>query len=383
MPTAGELCGGFWDGSGVSPVVDAYAAAAALLGDNATGQGAPAPLRGWTLRADQLAVGAAGNGRPTYGYPAPAETPAWVAPDPTGSVLTSGVDFSTSGGYVWFNADPLPTAPAGYLTWPGGLPVAVADVWYAPNPTADNVTPYQDATYAALAAALAAACDSPASGPTVETVLDVWRGPDGAWRVVTDAAGYRLPSSPVVAVGNVLAPLSPLGGAWALTRLGPYKPALTYLTTPGWFHQNVAPGGITWYDQTVSLVVDVVGGRTRVRWALGGASQGDVDAFWAESHNRGTAAGAKSLAQAMDLRATPVGDPGPESLPLTVNPLDFVCRQLFGGNAYLSVVSAAAFGPNAASDAARQAAVRAAAGPYVAAFEYAGAPPALAVRTPS
>lgn len=382
MATAGELFGGFWDGAYASPVVDAYASAwSALAGPPAGATGGPAPVA-WTVRRAE-AVSPGPDGRPTTGYPAPATDfdPAWVAFG--SSLLAAGADFTVVGGYVWFEVDPLLTAP-GYLVWGGDGPTTAADLWagtYAP-PAAGEPPPA--ATAYAVAVALAAACDSPATGPVPETVEAVWADADGRYRVVTDAAAYRLPAgdSPAVAAGDVLPAGVPLGTAWVLTRLGPAEPAVDRVALPADFHQGVTAGPTVWYATTAPLVVDTVDGRTRVRWRIGG-DPADVDAVWAASHARGTAAGATSLAQAMDVRAAPVGDPGPESLPTVVSPMGFLCRELLAGCAYQLVVRPARFGPAAVAAAARTAAVRAAAGPYTAVFEWTDAVPELAEVDPA
>ena len=235
-----------------------------------------------------------------------------------------------------------------------------------------------------MSAAIAAMCDSPATTQT-ETVEAVWYDSAGVYRVVTDIAGYVLPEGDTasVAVGDVLPLGTPLGTAWTLTRLGTRKPAIPHMTTPASFHLGVTTGGITWFDTTVALIVDTVDDRTRVRWPLGGTQQ-DVDDFWDASHAYGTEEGARSLAQAMDTRANPVGDPGPESLPLYVNPLEFVCRELFGGAAYVLVVRPDMFGENGETDATvRGETIRAAAGPHVAVFEYEDEIPETPQVTPS
>lgn len=374
---------GFWTGE-VSAVVDLYASACALIADETGVRDGAVKTRGFSIRADQMVLGAAGNGRPTYGYPAPG-SPAWITFGPgSGPLMVAGVDFTTSGGYVWFNADPVLTAPVRYLVWPAGSAVTAADGWWGEYKAPPAAAAPQVGTVAALSAALAGLCDSPATGAAGEVVDDVWLG-GGAYRVVTDIAGYALPEgdTPVVGIGDVLPLGAPLGAAWTLTRLGPGKPDIEYVTTPASFHLGVTSGTITWRDLSVPTVVDTVDDRTRVRWALGG-DQADVDALWTASHAYGTEDGARSLAQAMDTRADPVGDPGPESLPTYVNPLEFVCRELFGGTAYALVVRPDKFGPDGETDAAvRAATVRAAAGPHVVVFEYEDEIPQLPQVDPS
>lgn len=382
MPTVGDLCGGFWAGAYASPPLESYVAIAALLAEHAA-EVSRSRVGGWTIPAADL-VTSVSSGRSVYGYPVPLHTPNWIAADLIGGrVLTDGIDFVVSDGYVLFDEDPSTWATVRRLTWVDGDPVEVSDVLYG-SVEANAPATYDPATRMGIVSAVAEACDSPASGPAEETVEVVWQGHDGVWRVVTDASTYRLveADTPSVAVGDVLPPGTAVGSAWELTKLGPAKPDLTHLTIPASYHQGVTEGGITWYDETVNLVVDTVSSRTRVRWTLGG-DEDDVVAFWEESHARGITAGATSLAQAMDTRTNPTGDPGAESLPVTVNPLEFVCQELLAGNAYLLVVYPDRFGPAASTEAERTTAVRKAAGPYVTVFAYEDEVPELERVSPA
>lgn len=376
---------GFWSGPTGTEAVSLYAQAVALIADETAVRDGSVKSRGWTIRAEEMVTGAAGNGRPVYGYPAPGE-PAWITFAPgTGNLLVAGVDFKTSDDYVWFDTDPLLIASVSYLTWSGGSASAAADgLWGEHLVHPESVQP-QVGTVAALSDALVELCDSPATTGKTETVEDVWYDSAGAYRVITDIAGYVLPAGDTASVttGAVLPLGTPLGTAWTLTRLGPAKPALAHLTTPADFHLGVTVGGITWFDTTVALMVDTVDGRTRVRWPLGGTQQ-DVDDFWAASHAYGLETGARTLAQAMDTRADPVGDPGPASLPVYVNPLEFVCRELLAGTGYALVVRPAVFGPAGVASATQRASVvRAAAGPHVTVIEYEDEIPQTAQVTPS
>jgi hypothetical protein len=378
MPTAAELCGGAWDGG--PPPVDDYARAAALV--------AAGTVRGWALRADTRTDAAADNGRPVVAHPAPVSDPVWVDVDPaTGVVLGRGVDFDAADGAatVEFDTDPLAAAAAGYLVWPGGVATPAADVWYGPAPPAAVIPGYQAGTYAALAAAYAGACDSPATAATAETVEAVWRGPDGVWRVVTDVAAYRLPAydapNAMVVAGLTLPAGTPLGTAWTLTRLGPDLPDVDYLTVPAWYTQGVTTGNVTFYPGPTPLVISSAGGHTVVKFALG-ASAPDLAAYWAASDARGQESGARSLAHALDTRANPVGEPGPESLPVVIRPLEFVCREVFAGTAFQVVLEPSRFGPAAAADVDRRKAVTAAAGTSTCVFEWDGPSPSVPELSP-
>ncbi len=386
VPTAGELVSGFWAGEYPSGPMDAYALGSYLLGRNAAGYGTVAPLRAWTVRADQRqAVGP--DGRPTVGYPAPSYTPAWVAYDLTGgSVLAAGIDFTMADGYVWFETDPVYAATVRGHVWTDTGPVGTAILFTSTKIPTVPPPANDPGTYAALVAAVVAGCQSPATGSGAETVEAVHVGPDTRYRVVTDAAAYRLPAgdTPAVGVGITLPPYSPVGTAWRLDRLGlPYPPLAGVTVPPGFLPASGSGGPITFYNHTVPIVVDTVSTRTRVRWPLGGSSA-DVDALWAASHAWGTGAGGRTLAQALDTRVSPTTEPTAADLPRTVNPFQFACRELFAGTAYLLVVDATKFGPGAATVAATTAAVTLAGWPHAAVIVWdGGAQPTPAEVTPT
>jgi len=381
MPSASDVCGSFWGTAILSEFADAYVSASRACLEHAT-KYSPGFIRGWTLLSTDLTLGSA-NGRPTYGYPLPLNIPTIVAADLVGGrVLIRDIDFSISNNTIWFNDDPLLSwATVKRFQWVSGSPVSAADLIYVA--TDDAVEPNTESTYESLINAIVTSCDSPASVGG-ETVTDVWADADGTYRVITDKSAYLLPSSdtPSVAVGAALKKGQPIGSAWILTKLGPALPDLSYLTVPADYHQGVTSGGVTWYNGTRNLVVDTVSSRTRVRWPLG-ASGGDFTAFWTESHTTGIAGSVKSLAQAMDVRANPVGDPDATSLPTTVNPLQFVCQELFQGNAYLLIVNSAKLGPKATSTADRQAATAKAVGPYATVFDYTDTMPSIPEITPT
>lgn len=83
-------------------------------------------------------------------------------------------------------------------------------------------------------------------------------------------------------------------------------------------------------------------GRAFVRFDVGGF-QADVDRFWENAQSRGKVQG-KTLAELLDTRANPPTDPslppeitqpGPEHLPPTINPLEFVVDNLLKNNLFL------------------------------------------------
>jgi len=381
-PTTAELVGGFWSGAYASDVIDAYAAACAYLTDPVTGVSQNTKLKPWVLRADQ-SVSPGLDGRATVGYPIPgSDSPVWVSTGLFGGKqLVAGVDFSVSDNYVWFETDPIKTAAVRRLDWSTGSPVLTASIWYGIKSTDVVVDNSVDGTLVSLTNTLAVVCDSPGTGITVETVQDVWTNAVGSKKVITDKGAYNLHPNdvPSVAVGQTLPPGSPLGSAWQLTRLGP-NCNLPYVTTPSYFHVGITSGNITWWNTSVPTVIDTVSGRTRLRFKLGGTT-GDLTAFWADSHARGVASG-KTLAQCLDTRPTPTGDPLAADLPTTVNPMRLLCQELIGGCGFQLLIKSACLGPKAVLTANRNKAVCKAAGPYTAVFEFIDTIPSIAALDP-
>jgi hypothetical protein len=186
----------------------------------------------------------------------------------------------------------------------------------------------------------------------------------------------------VVAVGDVLTAGDALGDTWALTRLaGPNFPARVTVSPELTYAATTA--GLTWYNQEVATIVDTVGTRTRIRWALGG-TLADVNAYWTASHALGLAAG-RTLAQMLDRRPNPdpAVDPTPADLPAYVNPLKLLAQDVYAGAAYTVVYDDAKAGPAALPAAARRAYVNKAAAPLAALFWYPQEVPALPLTPPT
>lgn len=71
---------------------------------------------------------------------------------------------------------------------------------------------------------------------------------------------------------------------------------------------------------------------------------GDVDTFWERAQTLGKEAGKKTLAELLDIRANPVGQPLPAYLPATINPLEFVLENIMKNNLTIVKVRASALG---------------------------------------
>jgi hypothetical protein len=75
----------------------------------------------------------------------------------------------------------------------------------------------------------------------------------------------------------------------------------------------------------------------QVTFEIAGA-QPAIDAFWAYVRAREAATG-KALANYLDVRPNPDGDPTPSSLPATINPLEFACEHLLRRGTFLVEVA--------------------------------------------
>jgi hypothetical protein len=99
-------------------------------------------------------------------------------------------------------------------------------------------------------------------------------------------------------------------------------------------------------DKEVPLVYELDStGRAKVSFELGGFP-GDVEQYWDDVHARGISMGF-TLANYLDKRANPFGDPKASDLPAYVNPMKLVLRHLLGYNLFIVKLKAGLEGPNA------------------------------------
>jgi len=98
-------------------------------------------------------------------------------------------------------------------------------------------------------------------------------------------------------------------------------------------------------DKTLVVTSDE-NGKTRLEWELGGFP-GDVEAFFDELHARGIEKG-QTLANLLDVRENPSTEPEAASLPATINPLEFVIKNVLRHNAFLVRIKVNGIGEDAA-----------------------------------
>jgi hypothetical protein len=112
------------------------------------------------------------------------------------------------------------------------------------------------------------------------------------------------------------------------------------LLTAGFFAELV------FENEDKALVVETDDdGYTRLSWEISGWP-GDVEEFFDSLHARGLAEG-QTLAHLLDERTNKVGEPGASNLPATINPLEFLCENIFRNHAFLVTVEASSMGRNA------------------------------------
>lgn len=280
------------------------------------------------------------------------------------AVLVRGLDFEVGAGELRFRADPFadarfarsPVTEDGvevdqeldlWLYRPDFDRALVQDHWgyvvgaegasspaykRAVNALYDMLTFGTSARRVVEAAAAAAGLPLGLAGEVVEGVVD-----DGLHQVVlTDRSAHRLPraTTATVAAGDVLTGGQTLCDGVELIEFnrGALPADLEGLTVGRGLLLGAYVSDLGFPNREVAVATKTVAGRLRVSWELGG-HPADVEAFWNSVHARGLAAGT-TLAQLLDQRPEPEGEPGPEHLPATMNPLGFLAEHLFRFNLF-------------------------------------------------
>lgn len=199
--------------------------------------------------------------------------------------------------------------------------------------------------------AVSAACGVPLAREDGEVVEHVLRDNSRLW-VVTDRSAYPFhPDSEVlVAAGDVLRAGQPMTDALQFFEFGrgevPEADRVRALSVGRGFLAAGYHQELVFENRDVPLdVTEGVDGYTRVAFELGGLP-GDVEKFWDDVHAAGVAAG-QTLAMLLDRRANKSGQPTAAALPATVNPLAFLCQNVFRNNLFLARVRPHLFGGNA------------------------------------
>lgn len=202
-----------------------------------------------------------------------------------------------------------------------------------------------------LTSLMSAAAGAPTIIEAQETVEVVQADPD-SWLIVTDAHVYRLPltATPTVAVGSVRYAGDTISDAVEIFELDGASPDLSVLpqlTSRAKFLSGPFVYELTFHNAETDLVYEGVDthGKAVVKFYVGG-HPADVDAFFAQLQANGVVAG-KTLANYLDIRANPVGEPTADNLPKMINPLDFILRNLMKNNLFVIRVRPASFASKA------------------------------------
>jgi hypothetical protein len=187
--------------------------------------------------------------------------------------------------------------------------------------------------------ALAAVYGVPLIIEATETVETIAKDADKL-NIITDSHAYQFPVTaiPLVQVGDVVRAgdsITNLLQVFELNRGAEISPADIQALTIGtgvlaWGFW----GDLTFENKQVPVIVESdTAGLTKVSWALGGFPF-DVENFWDEVHTAGVQKG-QTLANLLDTRENPVGQPTAGMLPTTINPFQFLTNNLLRNNAYL------------------------------------------------
>jgi hypothetical protein len=171
--------------------------------------------------------------------------------------------------------------------------------------------------------------------------------------VITDAHVYTFQSQAniTVSVGDTLNVGQAMSDAVVVWDLS--GGAVDYSSVPMLgFDDKFLSGGyfssLTFENQEVD--VEYLGvdenNKAVVTFRVGGFPA-DVDAFWEQAQLLGTAPGQKTLAELLDTRDNPVGQPLPEFLPAKINPLEFVLENIMRNHLVLIKVRVSAVDPDA------------------------------------
>lgn len=202
--------------------------------------------------------------------------------------------------------------------------------------------------------ALSAVCDVPLVQEDGEIVENVMVDARSRW-VVTDKRAYEfhIDASVDVAVGDVLRAGDAMTGSLVYYEFNrgqtPTAEQLRSLVLGKGYLSSGFFGDLVFENKDVPLIVEGpnpdTGNYTKVSFEIHGAPA-DVEKFWNDVHEAGVASG-QTLAMLLDTRGEKVEQPTAANLPTTVNPVDFLCKNLLRSNYGVVVVNVSTLGRNA------------------------------------
>jgi hypothetical protein len=163
-------------------------------------------------------------------------------------------------------------------------------------------------------------------GEVVEDIAVTRRGQ----LVVTDQSAYLFPDEAeiIVSIGDTLSLCQPISSA--VTFYDTTRNVVPDL--PGWAVSNKElgsnyEGSLVFVNEERDVIVTSTADRTKINVELGG-SLADQETFWSEVHTRGMA-GERTLANYLDTRPNPVGEPTSADLPATLNTYNLLFSESF------------------------------------------------------
>lgn len=157
--------------------------------------------------------------------------------------------------------------------------------------------------------------------------------------VITDQAVYRYPSEAdiTVQVEDVLSIGQPISSAVQWYDLSSGEgPDIAGLAVSQTDLGQEYTGNLIFQNAELDLLVTSQADRTKVQVELGGSLE-DQQTFWDEVHTRGIAGG-RTLANYLDRRPNPVGEPTAADLPTTLNPYDLLVNEALRYHTVLGVL---------------------------------------------
>jgi len=180
---------------------------------------------------------------------------------------------------------------------------------------------------------------------TIETITE----DDRSLVVITDKNVYKYSLNSVLLVteGQALQPGDPLVDTLQFFELnrGIVPDEIDSVVLGPGLLANGYFSELVWENKEVDVVVEYdAEGYAKVSWELGGFIL-DVEKFFDDTHERGKASG-KTLAHYLDQRPDPIGEPMPESLPATINPLEFLISNFYRFHTFVVKVKPGRLGPD-------------------------------------
>jgi len=296
-----------------------------------------------------------------------------TSPVGASAILAAGVDFWVADGSLVFRNNPFndPRMPVvdiiddsgavvdrGLALWGYHCEYDVRDIANRYGALVGLSAASSDGFKRLVNAAIDSLCDGPSLGAFRE-LLYAWAGVEGSRSdgervldiarlatgtvVVTDQQAYCFNSAAtiLVEVGDVLEKGQAICDAVQLLRTPRELRQLSGLCVDSRLVDVASP--ITFPNADLPISVSTAKGRMKISCQLLG-HPAVIRKFWADVHDRGV--GGTTLANTLDLRESPSGDPAITDIPQTLNPLDLLVSEM-GGSLLVVRVNLTAFANSA------------------------------------